>query len=238
MGERGRLVTYNIRKGKGAAGRERQITALGRALESHKLDVVLCQEVFHTRTPGASQSALLAQALDMRAYYEPNKQRRIGHHGNATFTRLAVERLKNYDISTNRIERRGALYLKLQLGSRPLHILNVHLGLNERQRITQISRIETIIALSCASDDAVILAGDFNDWTRRLDSLITHGLAFQNAFAHLRRAESSTWHARRPLFNLDRVYVRNVTVRRTRRLNGHPWRDLSDHLPLWVELEI
>lgn len=238
MPERVRLVTYNIRKGKGASGRDRQITALGRALAAHKLDIVLCQEVFHTRTPGASQSALLAQALDMTAYYEPNKHRRIGHHGNATFTRLHVEALKNYDISTNRIERRGALHLKLRVGNRLVHVINVHLGLNERQRIRQLSRIETIIALSCAAEDAVILAGDFNDWTRRLDYLATHGLGLENAFSHLGRAESGTWHARRPLFNLDRVYLRNVKLRRTRRLSGHPWRDLSDHLPLWVEIEI
>jgi endonuclease/exonuclease/phosphatase family metal-dependent hydrolase len=234
-----RLVTYNIRKGKGATLRHaRSVTALGRALAGHKLDILLCQEVFHSRLSGASQSALLARALDLHPYYEPNKRRRIGHHGNATFTRLPVLHVRNFDISTNRIERRGALYVCMQVGHKSLHVVNVHLGLSQRQRIAQISRIGTILATHVAAGEPVILAGDFNDWTQRLDAFVVQGLNLHNPFRHLRGARSYTWHARRPMFNLDRVYVRNVSVKKTRRLSGAPWRDLSDHLPLWMEFEI
>jgi endonuclease/exonuclease/phosphatase family metal-dependent hydrolase len=234
-----RLVTYNIRKGKGASGRQaHSVTALGQALAKHRLDILLCQEVFHSRLAGTSQSALLARALDLQPYYEPNKRRRIGHHGNAIFTSLPASCVHNFDISTNRIERRGALYARLETGGRPLHIVNVHLGLNQRQRITQVGRIEMILGLHVGDHEPVILAGDFNDWTERLDALIVRGLGLHNAFRHLRGEKSYTWHARRPMFNLDRVYVRNVAVRKTRRLIGDPWHDLSDHLPLWVEIEI
>jgi hypothetical protein len=106
-----RLVTYNIRKGKGADGRSAMLARLGPALGVHNPDLLLCQEVFHCRQTGLSQSANLAEALSLESYYGANKFRRVGHHGNTTFTRLAVQGFKNHDISTNFIERRGALYV-------------------------------------------------------------------------------------------------------------------------------
>jgi len=239
MSKQLRVVTYNIRKGKGASGRQRSgVTALGRALASHKLDILMCQEVFHSRLSGTSQSALIGQAVDLHPYYEPNKRRRVGHHGNATFTDLPVEYVCNFDISTNRIEHRGALYTYMEVDGRPLHVLNVHLGLNYRQRLKQISRIEKILALHTGAGDSVILAGDFNDWHERLDEPIVRGLGLHNAFRNVRGSKRYTWHARRPIFNLDRIYVRNLSVVKARRLSGKPWQDLSDHLPLWVELKL
>lgn len=233
-----RLVTYNIRKGKGASGRlDGSVEAMSQALSSHKLDLLLCQEVFHGRRVGVSQSTQLAKSLGLNHYYEPNKHRRVGHHGNATFTHFSVDFIRNFNISTNPIERRGALYARLNVNGLPLHVLNVHLGLNERQRMKQLERLETIIEDHSHGDEPVILAGDFNDWNRRLDLEIRH-LGYHDAFAHLARHERHTWHARRPLFNLDRVYLRNLDVVRVHRFVGAPWRDLSDHLPLWAELKL
>ena len=66
--------------------------------------------------------------------------------------------------------------------------------------------------------------------------LITRELGFRNVFEghadHARR----TWHARRPVFSLDRIYVKNMVAKRAVRLHGEPWSELSDHLPLWAEL--
>ena len=239
VASRFRFVTYNIRKGKGASGRlDGSVDELGRALASHKLDVVLCQEVFHGRTRGLSQSTQIAKMLGLETYYEPNRRRRVGHHGNATFTRFPVAVVENHDISTNPLERRGVLYIGFELEGTTVHVFNAHLGLNQRQRLTQVRRIGEIIAGKCGPDDPVVLAGDFNDWNRRLDNVIVQQLGFTNTFAHVKGKESLTWHSRRPVFNLDRVYVRNLQARRAHRLHGAPWDVLSDHLPLWVELEL
>lgn len=227
-----RLATYNIRKGKGASGRAQMTEALGVALAAHSLDLVLCQEVFHG-TDGPHQTDLLSQALGLGLYYGRNKDRRVGHHGNATFARGEVEHSENFDISTNSIERRGVLYTRLNWHGQLVHVFNAHLGLNQGQRRRQIEQIGLLIAEKCANEP-VLLAGDFNDWNGRLDPIITRELGLTNAFPEAFR----TWHAQRPLFNLDRVYVRHLEPTQQRCLSGQPWRDLSDHLPLFVELSI
>lgn len=232
-----RVITYNIRKGKGAHGRSAvQMAALGQALAEHDADVVLCQEVFHSSRTGASQSGHLAQAMGLSSYYGANKFRAVGHHGNTTLTRLKVESFVNHDISTNRIERRGALYVRLGLDGSPLHVFNVHLGLNRWQRLSQIKQIATVIAEVCGAGEPLLLAGDFNDWRHDLDRFIVGELGLSNAFADHEPATILTWHARRPVFNLDRIYIRNLRVQRADRLHGAPWSELSDHLPLYAEL--
>jgi len=232
-----RLMTYNIRKGKGANGRAKNsMPRLGQALDGLKVDLLLCQEVFHGESDGSSQSAALAQSLQMSCYYGANKFRQIGHHGNTTFTRLKVERFENHDISTNRLEKRGALYLRMKFNGSSLHVFNVHLGLNKKQRLEQLSRIRRMVPERCGEDEPVVLAGDFNDWSRKLDRTVIEQLGFSNAFADLGHKETRTWHARKPIFGLDRIYVKNLKIRKVERLSGEPWSELSDHLPLLADV--
>ena len=234
-----RFVTYNIRKGKGASGRSATaFEGLAEALKGREPDIVLVQEAFHpSEAELKQQSTHLAEHLGMNAYYEPNKHRRVGHHGNATVTRHTLVDSQNYDISTNRFERRGALYARLDVAGKPLHILNVHLGLNQRQRLTQLGMICEIVRQRVPERDAFILAGDFNDWNRYLDPLVQRDLGVENSLgADAQMAR--TWPARRPVFCLDRVYVRNLSRHKTMRLIGDPWSELSDHLPLWCDFEL
>jgi endonuclease/exonuclease/phosphatase family metal-dependent hydrolase len=232
-----RVITYNIRKGKGPNGRSPiEMAAIGKALARHDADLVLCQEVFHCARTGASQSRHLADAIGMQGYYGANKFRYVGHHGNSTFTRLEVDKFVNHDISTNRIERRGALYVRLLANERPLHVFNVHLGLNGWQRLSQIKQIGDLMKELARPREPVLLAGDFNDWRLELDRHIIHGLGFDNALGKTPPESSRTWHARRPLLSLDRIYTRNLDVHRAGRFDGDPWSELSDHLPLFAEL--
>lgn len=234
-----RFITYNIRKGKGASiFANDRVASLGQALHTCSPDLVLCQEVSHVYDPAVSQSAELGHILGLCSYYEPNKRRRNGHHGNATFTRYPVVHARNYDVSTNRLERRGVLYLCLDVNGRRLHVLNAHLGLNQTQRLVQVTSIAAIVDERVPANEPVILAGDFNDWNQRLDDVIVNQHGFRNALGHLPAQDVRTWHARRPVFNLDRVYVRNIKTRGALRLGGAPWEGLSDHLPLVVELDL
>lgn len=234
-----RVITYNIRKGKGADGRSPvEMTAIGQALSQHSADLVLCQEVFHCARTGDSQSGLLAHAMGLPCYYGANKFRGVGHHGNSTFTRHQVDHFVNHDISTNRIERRGALYVRMLIGKQPLHVFNVHLGLNGWQRMSQVKYIEGLLSQLARPSDPVLLAGDFNDWRQELDRRIVEELGFVNALGDHDPAIGRTWHARRPVFALDRIYARNLRVQRAGRFDGQPWSELSDHLPLFAELKV
>ncbi|MDH5675821.1 MAG: endonuclease/exonuclease/phosphatase family protein [Myxococcales bacterium] len=232
-----RAMTYNIRKGKGPDGRSNiGMPSLASAVLAHEPDLVLFQEVFHCARTGLSQSGKLARAMGLPGYYGANKFRSVGHHGNTTVTRLSVQEFDNHDISTNRIERRGALYLRLDLHGQPLHVLNVHLGLNRWQRKTQIRSVAEILRRVARDQDPVLLAGDFNDWRGELDRPIAEELRLHNLFARHPPEQVRTWHARRPVFNLDRIYVRHLRAERARRLDGEPWSELSDHLPLIADL--
>jgi endonuclease/exonuclease/phosphatase family metal-dependent hydrolase len=233
-----RVITYNIRKGKGADGRSPiEMEAMGHALSKHGADVVLCQEVFHCAKTGASQSKRLAHVMDMHCYYGANKFRVVGHHGNSTFTRHEVEKFVNHDISTNRIERRGALYVRLTVGGAPLHVFNVHLGLNGWQRQSQVKQIGALLEELARPDEPVLLAGDFNDWRLELDRVIVQQLGFSNTLGGTAPESARTWHARRPVFSLDRIYTRHLEVEAAGRFEGDPWSELSDHLPLYAELK-
>jgi endonuclease/exonuclease/phosphatase family metal-dependent hydrolase len=239
--EKLRVITYNIRKGKGAhGGNAVEMATLGGALALHQADIVMCQEVFHCSRGRGSQSELLAEALKLHSYYGGNKFHARGHHGNTTFSRLPAEHSSNHDISTNRIERRGMLYVRLALDQSPLHVINVHLGLNAYQRRAQVRRVAELIETQAKPDEPVLLAGDFNDWNLELDRVIVQQLSLHNAFADLADPAaailSRTWHARRPIFNLDRIYVRHVKAVEARRLDGGSWQELSDHLPLMADL--
>jgi endonuclease/exonuclease/phosphatase family metal-dependent hydrolase len=229
-----RVMTYNIRKGLGPNGRGVLTLPLCDALKAQPLDFLLCQEVFHG-VDDDGQSHVLGDALGLTAIYRANKHRRVGHHGNASFTHLPVEHVQNFDVSTNPIERRGALYTRIGLGDRRLHIFNVHLGLTERQRLTQMRHITTLMNRLAAPDDPVLIAGDFNDWNARVDRFVRTEMGLHNAFGEPKKA-MRTWHTKRPMFNLDRIYTRHLTTTDARCMQGAPWVDLSDHLPLYVEL--
>jgi endonuclease/exonuclease/phosphatase family metal-dependent hydrolase len=66
--------------------------------------------------------------------------------------------------------------------------------------------------------------------------MVVEQLGFSNAFAELEPAATRTWHARKPLFGLDRIYIKNLKVKKVERLHGEPWSDLSDHLPLLADV--
>jgi endonuclease/exonuclease/phosphatase family metal-dependent hydrolase len=237
MADKLRLITYNIRKGKGANGREKLVLDdISRALSNVSADILLCQEVFHSEKNEVSQSAFLAEVLRLDSFYGANKFRSVGHHGNTTFTNLTVNSVENHDISTNRMERRGALYVRAQFNGRSLHIFNVHLGLNKRQRIVQVRKLAQLLSNKCRETDPIVIAGDFNDWNGRLERVLVEELGFNNAFNDIELKCPPTWHARRPIFNLDRIYLKNLAVTQVECLSGAPWPRLSDHLPLLAEI--
>lgn len=234
-----RIITYNIRKGKGHGRRGAvMMEELGGALSSHDPDILVCQEVFHCARTGASQTVELADALSLHGYYGGNKHRNVGHHGNSTFTRRDAQHHRNHDLSTNPVERRGVLHVKLRAGDSTLHVFNAHLGLNGFQRRAQIRQIDSLVREECDPGDPLLLAGDFNDWRGQLDRHIVADLGFHNVFAEHDRAAIRTYPATRPVVNLDRIYVRNLRVRDAGRLHGEPWSTLSDHLPLWADLQV
>jgi len=85
----------------------------------------------------------------------------------------------------------------------------------------------------------VLLAGDFNDWNRELDRLITNELGFHNAFGAHEPQAARTWHARRPVFALDRIWVQPQAALASLAAHASPVaRQASDHLPLTADIRL
>lgn len=232
MGTVFRLVTYNMRKGKGIRRSRPDLIEISRRLEDLKPDLLLCQEVYHEHS-GVSQSQRIAEEMELLHRYEPNAEYRRGHHGNATFSRFPISRHGNLDISTNRIERRGVLWTRVHFKTgHDLHVFNTHFGLSHRQRTVQAARVGAFVQERAELEDPVILAGDFNDWNGRVDPMIESASELQNGMLRLAMGDRTTWSTVRPLFALDRVYYRNLDLLEIQVLKGPPWDRLSDHFPV------
>ena len=229
-----KIITYNLHKGRGR-GRRSILEEAVHAIAGRKPDLLLCQEVFHSAEDQVHQAPFITEILGHGHVFGPNSFYRAGCHGNATFARLPVDEHVNVDVSESFFEKRGILHARLDDGGRPLEVLNVHFSLTGRQRRRQWSRL-----LECLPGDAsvpVVACGDFNDWAGGLDLRARRSGVLRNALWDLPVRQRRTFPARRPLFPLDRVYVRGFRAVEVRVLTGEPWSGLSDHLPVEVVLE-
>ena len=98
---------------------------------------------FHCSRTGDSQSGNLAAAMGLSSYYGANKFRVVGHHGNTTFTRFSVDRFVNHESRPTASSAAARCTCGSRCNGTPLHVFNVHLGLNRWQRISQIKQIAT-----------------------------------------------------------------------------------------------
>jgi endonuclease/exonuclease/phosphatase family metal-dependent hydrolase len=247
-----RVATYNIHKGvRGLGPRKRlEIHNLGLAVEALDADLVCLQEVrlFHTRDarrfdrtwfawPEGGQADFLAPD-GYEAAYRSNAVTRHGEHGNALLSRWPMGDVGHQDVSDHRFEQRGLLHVQVSWAGVAVHVIVVHFGLVHASRMRQVKRLGSYMAQAVPSDAPLLVAGDFNDWSERLDAPM-QGLGLVRASSaqhgHLRR---STFPALAPVFALDRIYLRGLRCRSLQVPRGAAWARMSDHLPLLAELEL
>jgi endonuclease/exonuclease/phosphatase family metal-dependent hydrolase len=247
-----RVATYNIHKGvRGVGPRKRlEIHNLGLAVEALDADLVCLQEVrlFHTRDarhfdrtwfgwPDVGQAEYLAPE-GYEVAYRSNAVTRHGEHGNALLSRWPMGEVGHHDVSDHRFEQRGLLHVQVVWAGTPVHVIVIHFGLVHASRLRQVQRLGHYMAASVPADVPLMVAGDFNDWSERLD-VPMHNLGLQRAGTdganHLKR---STFPALAPVFALDRIYVRGLRCRALQVPRGAAWARMSDHLPLLAELEL
>jgi endonuclease/exonuclease/phosphatase family metal-dependent hydrolase len=257
-----KVATYNIHKGvTGIVGRSR-IHDVRMALHAIDADVVFLQEVqdrnerVARRTPEHSRATqldyLATSGYEFRAY-GMNAVYPHGHHGNAILSRHAISHFTNHDISDHALEKRGMLYAEMHCGGRRdvVHLICVHLGLIKRSRLRQASFVADFVEQEIPPHAPLIIAGDFNDWQRRVDTELRRRLGVVDV-AHdaqpsrlLDRllpwggppAVARTFPSFAPWLTLDRIYIRGFKVRSMMVPGGRAWAARSDHAPLIAELE-
>jgi endonuclease/exonuclease/phosphatase family metal-dependent hydrolase len=241
-----KVLSYNIHKGLSALNRKHVLHDIREAIRSVDPDLVFLQEVLgaHNRHskrfknwPQESQFEFLADSIWSHHAYGKNAVYDEGHHGNAVLSKYPILAWRNIDVSESRFESRGILHVVID-APKPwgeLHGMCVHLGLTGNQRNKQVSKLRRIVEEGVPHSAALLVAGDFNDWSVRASHRLAHELTLTEAFEALHGSPARTFPARLPLLMLDRIYSRHMRVDTGSVLFGKPWSVLSDHAALYAE---
>jgi endonuclease/exonuclease/phosphatase family metal-dependent hydrolase len=238
-----RIMTYNVHSCIGMDGKlapERIARVIARA----NPDVVALQEldVGRARTEGIDQAHRIARYLEMDFHFHPAMHIEEERYGDAILTHLPMRLIKADALpglsDLPRLERRGALWVAIDVGGQEVQIINTHLGLFARERMEQVNALlgtDWLANEQCRGP--VILCGDFNavpssPASRRLCNDLNDA---QMKAEHHR--PKSTFFGRFPTARIDHVFVNsevevgNITVS-----DSELARVASDHLPLVVDV--
>jgi endonuclease/exonuclease/phosphatase family metal-dependent hydrolase len=244
-----KVLSYNIHKGFALGNFSFTLPMIRSAIADLSPDIVFLQEVIgqhdkHAKRvelwPDLPQSHYLADDRWPHVCYGATSVFDHGHQGNAILSRFPILSYENIDISTNPLECRALLHAVIRIPGMndPVHCVCVHLNLFSRGRQEQLRRICQRVTSSIGQADPLILAGDFNDWQQQASGILVRELGIKEVFRDLTGTYAATFPMRYPLFKLDRVYARGLSMVGGRALIGDPWERLSDHAPLYAELEI
>lgn len=240
-----RVLTVNIHKGYSLFKKRFVLHELREAVRAVRSDVVFLQEVrgapeadgdaagADSTGPTQAQYEFLADTIWNDHAYGRNAVAPDDSYGNAVLSHFPIVHSHNHRLSHERIEpQRGLLHCVVDKGEQGrVHLMCVHLGLLESDRQHQLDRLGEIVESEVPAGEALIVAGDFNDWRLRADrKLARRGLSEVFRQAHGRHARS--FPAGLPLLRLDRIYVRDVSAILPIPMPRHPWSRLSDHAPL------
>ena len=86
------------------------------------------------------------------------------------------------------------------------------------------------------SDAPLLIAGDFNDWRNRAHDRLAERLDLSEIFGGALGRPARSFPSALPLFRLDRIYVRGLSVTKGEVHFGEPWSTISDHAALSAQL--
>ena len=229
--------SYNIHKGFDAGNLNYVLTDMKTALHSISPDLVFLQEVIgeDTKSGREPQFASLAQELWPNQAYGKNLIHDLGHHGNAILSKFPILSSQNFELSGNRFEKRGLLHAQVK-APETVHLFSTHLSLLHRDRKKQVSEVIDFIKKAVPVYEPCILAGDFNDWNRKLDFIFERE-GFTEVFKSIHGESAKTFPSLFPILTLDRIFTRGFLVQAAHCHTGQPWNHLSDHVALSAYLE-
>ena len=226
-----RITSYNIRKAVGT-DRRRDPARILRVIAETAAEIVLLQEAdlrLPPRRPVLDPAAIRA-ATGLVAVDPGHGRVSAGWHGNMLLTApgIGVEHVALHDLPG--LEPRGCIEAVLLRDGIRLRVLGVHLGLLRASRRSQLSAVLGFLAEGSLMP--TLIAGDFNERSLQV------GLGrLSRQFRIL--SGGPTWHARKPIFALDRMAVSPGLMPLS--LSVHRSADAaraSDHLPLVGEFGV
>jgi len=241
-----KILTYNIHKGFSSGNSRYALKNIRESIREVHAELVFLQEVIghheqHSNHmddwPTSSQFEYLADQTWNHFAYGKNAMYSEGHHGNAILSKYPIHFHENEDVSFSRYERRGLLHAEIHIENRVVHAFCVHLGLFEKDRKKQVQKLCERISRMVPPDGAMIIAGDFNDWSRSSGIILEETLGMKEAFQEHFGKHAGTFPSWFPFMPLDRIYYRNLNCISVKLLKGELWKKQSDHLPLLAEFD-
>jgi endonuclease/exonuclease/phosphatase family metal-dependent hydrolase len=236
-----RLVTYNIHKGIGGSDRRYRFERVLAVLAELAPDLVCLQEVDCNveRSHFHNQPMLLCRHLEAAAHrYQLNvPHRNGGGYGNLILSRWPIQ--AHYDVSlrAGRRKPRGAQLVVVATPQGPLHLVNLHLGLAEKERRWQISHLLHHPLFLASAHLPTLIAGDYNDWRNTLCKQRFAAHDFLDATSPARRFRS--FPAFMPVAALDKVFYRgSIALHFVHVFRSRLARRASDHLPLLLDFQL
>jgi endonuclease/exonuclease/phosphatase family metal-dependent hydrolase len=237
-----KILTYNIHKGFSIANRRFTLHGIREALEEIDPDIIFLQELqgeHYQRQhqidswPLKPQGDFLAENHWPFSLYAKNAVYKKGHHGNGILCKYPIVSWHNKNLSKATFASRSYLHAKIIVpGNLPLNLICVHLGLFEAEREKQLMTIAQTIEASIPADEALIMAGDFNDWRKRALDHMKVDLGLKEAFYNSLGQHARTFPVWRPTLQVDRIYYRGLNLEQALSFSNKRWRRLSDHLPI------
>lgn len=226
-----KVASYNMRKAIGLDRRRDPMRTLA-VLAELDADIVALQEA--DRRFGSRASAIPYHMFLEHSDYRPvdlsPRQHSIGWHGNALLVRKGIEVESSRILTLPTVEPRGAVVATVRVGDAPVRVVGMHLDISGLQRRRQTHAI--LRALGSDEDaPATVLMGDLNEWREQgacLRELRQH---------HVQVDTGMSFHARRPVARLDRIFVSSdLTVLDSGVHISPRAASASDHLPIWATL--
>ena len=226
-----RVASYNMRKAIGTDRRRRPERTL-EVLNELDADLIALQEA--DRRFGSRLSAVPEHMIDEHSVYKTvpldTRAGSIGWHGNALLVRKDVEVIERHQLHLPSLEPRGAVVAHVRVDGTELVVVGMHLDLSGLWRRRQ---AHAILAHLAERDQPLptVLMGDLNEWS-------TRGGCLRDFAAHHRFAPCGrSFHARRPIAQLDRIMVSpDLEIVASGAHASATARRASDHLPVWAEL--
>ena len=239
-----KVMTYNIHSCVDMKGMV-DIDKIAKVIADLDPDVVALQEVDadRYRTLYTDQAKCLAEGLNMGYQYFSVMNNGSERYGLAILGKYPLIKVK-YDRfptlnSKQPVERRGAMWVRIQTPQGDVNVVNTHLGLQTKERLFQMRTLLGEDWLSTIMErEPLIICGDFNAGARSpvYREISTH-LADVQKMGNFRSNPKHTFFSRYPILRLDHIFVsKHFATPRVLVPCDNVSRIASDHLPVFAEL--
>ena len=234
-----RLLSWNIHKGIGGRDRRYSLQRIIECIHHERPDLVCLQEVDRLvrRSNFDDQPRVLGQTLNFHSIFQANVPVANGTYGNLILSRWAVGSTHRISLKRGIRKSRGAQLIHVETPEGVIHLVNTHLGLDERERHWQVKALLAHQLFQSSQAVPTIIAGDFNDWRNTLAERSLATCGFQQVTSP--PSEFRSFPSWLPVGGLDKIFIRgNVTMIDARVVRTSLSRIASDHLPIVVDFSI